>query len=363
MSNRPSFFIASGCPIATTTLYRCVHLGEQLRRLGHEARIEDWFDEGKIEPEKALGYSVIVLYRLAMSPPLERLIGEARRLGKPVIFDTDDLVFEPELTTWHRAVKNLSAADQVQHLDGVRCYLATLLACDAVTVATPVLAELARKRGQLAIVHRNALGQEMRALADDLHRRRSARGARGKIVIEYGSGTATHDIDFQETSRGLEQVLERFPQVELRIAGPLTLPPSLERFSERIRHDPLTNWQDWFRALSEADIALAPLEMGNIFCRAKSEIKFVEAGAIGLPVVASEIDPFRDAITPGADGFLAANDDDWIRSLSQLVEHPGLRARMGEAARRTVERRYSPEARTADLANILPELTQIRSKQ
>jgi glycosyltransferase involved in cell wall biosynthesis len=363
LSNRPSFFIASGCPIVTTTLYRCVHLAEQLRRLGHEVRIEDWFDEAKIETERALGYSIIVLYRLAISPALERLIGEARRLGKPVIFDTDDLVFEPELTAWHRAVKNLSAADQMQHLDGVRRYLATLLACDAAIVATPVLAELARKRGQPAFVHRNALGEEMRALADELHRQRSARGARGKIAIGYGSGTATHDIDFQEASQGLEGVLERFPQVELWITGPLTLPPSLERFSERIRHDPLTNWQNWFRVLSEVDIALAPLEMGNIFCRAKSEIKFVEAGALGLPVVASEMDPFRDAITPGKDGFLASNEKDWSRYLSLLVEHPELRARVGEEARRTVLRHYSPEARTADLANILPELTRSRSEQ
>jgi Glycosyl transferases group 1 len=359
----PSFFIASGCPIATTTLYRCVHLGEQLQRLGHFVGMEEWLDEAKIEIEEALGHSVIVLYRLAMCPPLERLISKAHRLGKSVIFDTDDLVFEPELTSWHRAVKNLSPADQVQHLDGVRRYLDTLLACDAATVATPVLAELARKRGKRAFVHRNALGEEMGALVEELHRRRSERGPRDKVVIGYGSGTATHDIDFQEASRGLEKVLEGFPQVELRITGPLTLPPSLERFSKRIRHDALTTWQDWFRALVEVDIALAPLEMGNIFCRAKSEIKFVEAGALGLPVVASDIDPFRDAITPGEDGFLAANDDDWLRYLSQLVERPELRARIGEEARGTVLRRYSPEARTGDLASILPELTQTKSKQ
>ena len=64
--------------------------------------------------------------------------------------------------------------------------------------------------------------------------------------------------------------------------------------------------------MSESDIALAPLEMGNIFCRAKSEIKFVEAGALGLPVVASDIAPFRDSITPGEDGFLAADEGESV---------------------------------------------------
>ena len=338
-----------------------MHLGEQLQRLGHHVRIEEWFEEAKIETQEALAYTVIILYRLAMCPPLEHLIREAHKLGKPVVFDTDDLVFEPELIAWHRAVKNLSEADQIQHLEGVRRYLATLQLCDAVTAATPLLAELARKRGKPAFVHRNALGEEMRKLSDSLFQQRTERRAGDKVVIVYGSGTATHDVDFREASSALATVLERFPHVELWIAGPLTLPTSLERFSRRVQQYPLTDWPNWFRTMSESDIALAPLEMGNIFCRAKSEIKFVEAGALGLPVVASDIAPFRDSITHGEDGFLAADEGDWSRYLSLLVEQPQLRAQIGEEARRTVLRHYNAHARAADLATILPELSKSSS--
>ena len=145
-------------------------------------------------PTEALTYDVIILYRLPMGPALEGLINQARQLNKPVIFDTDDLIFEPEMTAWHRAVKSLSPADQVQHLDGVRRYLLTLLACDVVTVATPFLAELADKREKAAFVHRNALGNEMLNLADELyHERRmrllsirrlsSATGAERRLMI------------------------------------------------------------------------------------------------------------------------------------------------------------------------------------
>src|SRR5712691_6734050 len=94
LSAQPSFFIASGCPIATTTLYRCTHLQEQLEFLGYTAKVAEWFDDAKIGAEEALTYDVIFLYRLAMSAPLERLISVARERGKPVIFDTDDLIFE-----------------------------------------------------------------------------------------------------------------------------------------------------------------------------------------------------------------------------------------------------------------------------
>ncbi len=320
--------------------------------------MEEWFDEAKIEIEGALGHSVIILYRLAMCPPLERLISAANQLGKPVIFDTDDLVFEPELTTWHRAVRNLNPGDQVQHLDGVRRYLMTLLACDSVTVATPLLAELARKRGKRSFLHRNALGREMRELADELYAERRNRAVESKVVIGYGSGTATHEVDFLEAAAALERVLGHFPQVELWIAGPLDLPATLQRFGERVRRYPLTDWQNWFRLMARMDLALAPLEMGNVFCRAKSEIKFVEAGALGLPVVASKIDPYQGSMTDGKDGFLAANEGEWTEALTSLIQHPQLRAQIGAAARATVMRSYSPEARAADLAKLLPELEQ-----
>lgn len=352
---RTRFFLASGCPIATTSLYRCTHLSEQLQSLGHQTSVDDWFDESRIQVEAALDHDVIVLYRLPMSNPIRYLIQKARNAGKPVIFDTDDLIFEPELTGWHRAVRNLSQADQVQHLDGVRHYLMTLMAADAVTVATPVLAELARKRGKLALVHRNALGNEMQELADRLSAERVPHETE-RIVVGYGSGTATHDVDFQEAALALQQVLERFPQMELWIAGPLNLPSSLGRFGDRVRRFPLSDWQDWFRLTAKMDLALAPIEMDNIFCQAKSEIKFVEAGALGVPIIASRVGPYCEAIVDGVNGFLASNEKEWVTALCSAIEDDALRARTGKAAQLTVRDKYSPAARTSDLRQLLIQL-------
>ena len=110
--------------------------------------------------------------------------------------------------------------------------------------------------------------------------------------------------------------------------------------------------------MAKMDIVLAPLELGNIFCRAKSEIKFVEAGALGLPVVASAIDPYRDSITHGKNGFLVSTEKEWFQALSSLIEEPSLRARVGLAARETAMRDYGPGARTTDLSNLLKQLEQ-----
>ncbi len=272
------YFIASGCPIATTTLYRCVHLQEQLQSLGYAAEVAEWFEEAKMNPEKALDHDVIVLYRLPLCSKLEKLVQDARELGKPVIFDTDDLIFEPELTAWQRAVRNLTPADQNQHLEWVRRYLATLLACDAAIVATPLLAELVRRRGKKAFVHRNALGREMLELADRLYLQRRDRRIDGKIVIGYGSGTPTHGVDFQETTAALISVLQQFPQLELWIAGPLALPPALENFGARLRRFPLMNWRGWFDLMSQFDIALAPLRWATSFAAPKARSSLSRLG-------------------------------------------------------------------------------------
>ena len=351
------FFIASGCPIATTTRYRCIHLQEQLEFLGYKAEVAEWFDEARIDPAAALRYDILFLYRLAMCSPLRRLIDRAHELGKPVIFDTDDLIFEPELLQWHRGVSKLSQSEQQLHAEGVERYRATLEASDTVTTATPLLAEFASRRGRPAFVHRNALGKEMITLADQLYQRRRQPAPNDKVIIGYGSGTPTHDVDFLEVSGALVNVLGQHPQVELWIVGPLALPAELGNFGDRVRLVALTSWRGWFELMSQMDILLAPLEMGNIFCRAKSEIKFVEAAVLGRPVVASKIDPFTDTIAEGETGLLAADEKEWRHALTWLIAQPERRWLMGEQARRAVLRDYSLETRATNLAQILPQLT------
>jgi glycosyltransferase involved in cell wall biosynthesis len=351
------FFIASGCGIATTSLYRTVHLQEQLQALGYEADRVDWFDTNAIDSERAANADVLVLYRLPMSAALRRLIDDAHARGKTVIFDTDDLVFDPALIEWHRAVQRLAPAERQQHIRDVERYRETLLACDAAIVATPFLAELVHDCGKPALVHRNALGEEMFRFATRLCESRTC--AAERIVIGYGSGTATHDVDFLEAAPALLELLGEFPQVELWIAGPLNLPPESQRHAQRVRRFPLSDWQRWFELLAQMDIAIAPLELDNVFCRAKSEVKFIEAGAVGVPLVASASDAFEGTIIDGVNGFVAASTDEWLTKLRALILDADLRKTAGANARRTVVDRYSPEARTSDLAALLRQLRSI----
>ena len=61
-------------------------------------------------------------------------------------------------------------------------------------------------------------------------------------------------------------------------------------------------------------------------------------------------------IQDGQDGFLANTTAEWVEKVARLVEDADLRRRMGEAARRTVEQRYSLQAWRQRYVNYYNEL-------
>jgi len=72
----------------------------------------------------------------------------------------------------------------------------------------------------------------------------------------------------------------------------------------------------------------------------------VEAMACGVPVIATRCGGPEEIISEGQDGFLVPLDDarEFARRLGATCADADLNVRLGEAARRTVESRYSAEA-------------------
>lgn len=66
-------------------------------------------------------------------------------------------------------------------------------------------------------------------------------------------------------------------------------------------------------------------------------IAVLEAMALGKPVVASDIIGNRDLVKHGINGFLAKEEEDFLRYLELLIENPDLRTSMGEESRRLAE--------------------------
>jgi glycosyltransferase involved in cell wall biosynthesis len=94
------------------------------------------------------------------------------------------------------------------------------------------------------------------------------------------------------------------------------------------------------RDLQECHIGVMPLPDSE-WARGKCGLKLLQYMAVGIPSVASSVGVNREIIKSGENGFLATTPDEWCTHLLSLCRDAGLRRRMGEAARRTVEERYS----------------------
>ena len=335
--------------------YRCDYQAEEMRLLDLPCRVSD---VGEIDLLRALDhFDLFVAYRVEWDYGFDAFVALARRARKPVIYDTDDLVLDPEAPEFVRWVARAVPFRARWFREyGRRLYAAVSL-CDYVTVSTDPLAERVRRvfPSKKVFVNRNAMGREMVALSEDTSECKS-----GEPVITYLSGSATHDIDFLECAPAVARILDEFPDVRLLVAGELELPAYFEQYGRRVERHGTVPWQELGELHRRTWVNLAPLEIDSAFTACKSALKYFESGLYGVPTVASDMPAFDRDIEDGANGFLCRDTDAWYGKIKRLLLDNDLRRRMGAEARARVLANYTTEARAANLGAILAEIPYAR---
>jgi len=256
----------------------------------------------------------------------------ARSRAIPVLLDLDDLLFElppdhPDRQSHHYAPTLIPT-------------LEALLEADLVLTSTEVLRRRLSRFNPNMVVFRNRLDE---TLWPDSPRRPAPDDR--PLGIGY-FGTTTHTPDVEILGPALRTVVDRYGErIAIQFYG---CPPP-----RSLQGDPRVVWaahawmtyREYVALLREApvDIGLAPLADTD-FNRAKSEAKFLEYSAAGLPGVYSDVEPYGAAIRPGRTGWLARSERDWVDHLSRLIEDGSLRERMAEAAFRDVHSRLTLSA-------------------
>jgi glycosyltransferase involved in cell wall biosynthesis len=100
--------------------------------------------------------------------------------------------------------------------------------------------------------------------------------------------------------------------------------------AERVLDVPWAPLDVYPAAMTLMDIALAPAGRNNFF-RGKSDLRWLEAGALGIPLVADP-DVYPD-IEHGVTGFHARTPDEVLELLLELVADRELRETVGAAAK------------------------------
>lgn len=359
----------------TSRRTRVVFVSGEAHTPGHQYRIDNMatclpprlFDVTIIRNSEApesidlvKGADVVWIWRAAWTDQLGALIQEARRENAKIIFDVDDLMFRPELVSVEMIdgirSQGLTEAGTQQFYERVRN---VLWQADHCTTPTIPLAHEARDMVRATSIIPNGFDRKFWNVSRSAFRERANRKKDGLIRIGYASGSFTHQRDLAVASRAIASVLRENPSVRLVLFRRTV---QVEEFEELRDLQAQIEWRDLVPLQNLAfeyarfDINLAPVEVGNRFCEAKSELKFFEAALVGVPTIASPTRPFADAIRHGETGFLANSEHEWRNSLEQLIRDPRLRDRMAARAYLDSLWVYGPERRGILLSRLLNQL-------
>lgn len=312
-----------------TTVYRCFNVASVLNIHGVKTDIvtNDFISRNKYYVNK---FDLIVLVRVAWNETVKNYVKFAKSMGIPVVADFDDYVFEPSIANKNviDGIRDFDEEQLCDYVDGVHRYRQTLLMADYATGSTPFLVQKFQELGVTGFHIKNSLERHYyssalnwNGLKENIDHKRNLKYR----YISYFSGSKTHQKDFKSAAKAISKILHEYDDIILRIYGELDLSEygvfdGLEKSIEKI---PLLPFDEYFSKLPgmmmESYICIAPLELESVFCQAKSELKYFEAGAFGVPVVASSTDTFQNVISNGDNGLVCSDEKEWYSSLKRLI--------------------------------------------
>lgn len=345
-------------------MYRVERCARSLAELGYSVDVvavdalnADWWKR------KAPSPAVVLIWRAAWNRNLREAVSAWRGQGAKIIFDVDDYMFDPEIAKAKiiDGIRSQKIAEQdvVDHYAKIR---ETLTWADACVVPTEELAKGVELCDRPALISVNGFDADSYRVSREAVLRRRSETSDGLVRIGYASGSRTHQRDFGVAAPAVARVLRERPECRLvlfrdsrsgRELLDLSEFPDFEGLEEQVEWRPATSLTRLPEELARFDVNIAPLEVGNVYCEAKSELKYFEAALVGVPTVASPTQPFRAAITNGMTGYLAEDPESWYQCLDALVADGGLRSRVGQAAFHHVLHRYGPDGRRQRLASIM----------
>lgn len=305
---------------------------------------------------KKMDSDVFVLQRISTPGFLNRIqkIMKERKRGVAVC-DFDDDVFNVSPLSPHykdfglknadlsngegdpiplwRDGENLDIKKNQERIDGIKKILEDV---DLVTTTTDILADVFRQYNGNVAVLPNCV---------DLPAWRKPKVVRDNSseIRLYWCGGYSHYEDLLMIREPIREIMNKYHQAKFVMAGwkpkgfeAMFKRPEQFEFHPKWVHPEAHSYRT---ALLDIDIQLIPL-VDNEFNRSKSAIKWIEAGAMGVPTVASAVSPYieMDSLVPDAGIFIADNDPQgWVRGISELIEDPILRAVTGQKARQVVE--------------------------
>lgn len=299
-------------------------------------------------------FDAVWFWRARASKAATAVIAAARAAGVQVVADIDDMVFTSSLLRPADIDGFRSIGVDTATLDPLfRSRAKILAAADQRIGTTRTLVEALELDLGPAVEINNGYDAESWQVSELAF---STRANDGLIRIGYAGGTLTHQRDLAVAVPALARVLTENADVRLVLFEGCV---NLMEFPELLDHVGQIEWRQRVPITampfeySRFAVNIAPLEAENVFCEAKSALKFFEAALVRVPTVASPTEPFRQLMRNDENGFLASDDAQWYAALSHLVRVPPDRLRLARQARQDVIWNCGPLRRGRLVAEVL----------
>lgn len=292
---------------------------------------------GKTQMPDFLSYKLVVMQQPRGRRWLEVIRGLQER-GIAVVYEVDDWLHSikhREDHAFQRAFANRDLAE----------YELCMKACDAMICSTPFLASAYRHFNKRVYVCENGI---------DPGRYQLTRPQRPSVNIGWAGATG-HARSIQPWLQAAGEVMEARENTCFVSIGQPFADALRPHFGERAISTPFCAIEQYPAAMTMMDVALAPAGKHG-FHRAKSDLRFLEAGALGIPIIANP-DTYPH-ITHGVTGFHARDARSMKQLLLTLVDDEELRTSVGEAARDYVLRHRTMETVVSQWRDAFDELVQ-----
>lgn len=278
-------------------------------------------------------YKVIVLQQ-PNAPGWFEVIERAQKRGTKVLFEVDDYV---------HGVQKQKSHDFRRVFD--KKYLgrfeALMRACDGVIASTEFIAKRYRKFNPNVYVCENGL---------DLSRYNLERPKHETVNIGWAGATG-HLEGMQPWLQQVYYVMVlRENTTFISVGQPFAKALVKGVGEERALTVPFCQIEQYPGAMTMFDIALGPAGKGSFF-QGKSDLRWLEAGALGIPIIASP--RVYPKIKHRKTGFHASNPMLMAAMLTELIDNEELRTEIGENARTYVREERSMERMAQRWAEVL----------